>query len=256
MPRRLRDIVGGDPGQRLLRVAAGQNELGERGLVEYGNPLAACLMLAPDRLDTLTGLFAIGLAPTGAKDPFAQRRAAIGLVQNLIAWKLDFDLREGIALAAVKQPVAVSHEAQSAALDFIVGRLRAHFTELVRGEDKELYEQRMAEICRAEMARRGYATFPEPGRQVVKEEAHVGGDAGALREFEGQQAGAQRVLERLARAEVGRQRERGDELRESERRGLRVVDASIIPETPVSAMNAPSMLIGLRGSKLILEDDA
>src|SRR5690606_6311267 len=39
-----------------------------------------------DRLDSLTGLFAVGLAPTGAKDPFAQRRAAIGLVQNLIAW--------------------------------------------------------------------------------------------------------------------------------------------------------------------------
>ena len=36
-----------------------------------------------DRLDTLAGLFAAGLAPTGTKDPFAQRRAALGLVQNL-----------------------------------------------------------------------------------------------------------------------------------------------------------------------------
>lgn len=35
--------------------------------------------------------------------------------------------------------------------------------------------------------------------------------------------------------------------------GLRVVDASIMPETPVAALNAPSMLIGLRGAKLILE---
>ena len=37
-----------------------------------------------DRLDTLCGLFAAGLAPTGTKDPFAQRRAALGLVQ---AWR-------------------------------------------------------------------------------------------------------------------------------------------------------------------------
>jgi choline dehydrogenase len=36
--------------------------------------------------------------------------------------------------------------------------------------------------------------------------------------------------------------------------GLRVVDASAVPETPVSAMNAPSMLVGLRGAKMIVED--
>ncbi|NTW20795.1 MAG: glycine--tRNA ligase subunit beta, partial [Nostocales cyanobacterium W4_Combined_metabat2_030] len=40
-----------------------------------------------DRLDTLSGLFAVGLAPSGNKDPFAQRRAALGLVQSLVAWK-------------------------------------------------------------------------------------------------------------------------------------------------------------------------
>lgn len=78
-----------------------------------------------DRLDTLTGLFAVGLAPTGAKDPFAQRRAAIGLVQSLIDWDLDFDVREGIAWAAAQQPVKVSEEAHAEALDFISGRLRA-----------------------------------------------------------------------------------------------------------------------------------
>ncbi len=49
-----------------------------------------------DRLDTLSGLFAAGLAPTGTKDPFAQRRAALGLVQTLVAWNLEFDLREGL----------------------------------------------------------------------------------------------------------------------------------------------------------------
>jgi glycyl-tRNA synthetase len=78
-----------------------------------------------DRLDSLVGLFAVGLAPTGTKDPFAQRRAAIGLVQSLIARQQDFDLRAAIQLAAARQPVTVSEKAQSDALDFIVGRLRA-----------------------------------------------------------------------------------------------------------------------------------
>src|SRR5690606_38117298 len=82
-----------------------------------------------DRLDSLTGLFAVGLAPTGAKDPFAQRRAAIGLVQNLMAWDLDFDLRQGIALAAAGQPVTADDKVLQDTLDFVVGRLRAMLLE-------------------------------------------------------------------------------------------------------------------------------
>ncbi|MBX3048090.1 MAG: glycine--tRNA ligase subunit beta [Anaerolineales bacterium] len=78
-----------------------------------------------DRLDSLAGLFALGLEPTGAKDPFAQRRAAIGLVQSLIARDADFDLRAGLAAAAAAQPVPVSAEAQGRAAEFVVQRLRA-----------------------------------------------------------------------------------------------------------------------------------
>ncbi len=78
-----------------------------------------------DRLDSLIGLFAMGMEPTGAKDAFAQRRAAIGLVQNLIAADIDFDLRRGIQQAAVVQQVVVSEEAKVKTLDFVVQRLRA-----------------------------------------------------------------------------------------------------------------------------------
>jgi glycyl-tRNA synthetase len=77
-----------------------------------------------DRLDTLAGLFAVGLAPSGNKDPFAQRRAALGLVSSLLAWELDFDLRPAIAAAATHLPVEASSQSQSAVLDFIVERLR------------------------------------------------------------------------------------------------------------------------------------
>jgi glycyl-tRNA synthetase len=77
-----------------------------------------------DRLDSLAGLFAAGLAPTGNKDPFAQRRAALGLVQNLIAWDLDFDLREGLEKAAARLPLQATAESQAAVLTFLMERLR------------------------------------------------------------------------------------------------------------------------------------
>jgi glycyl-tRNA synthetase len=88
-----------------------------------------------DRLDSLAGLFAMGLEPTGAKDPFAQRRAAIGLVQSLMAWDLNFDLRVGIAQAAAVQPVVVSDESKAKTLDFIIQRLRALLLEANRRHD-------------------------------------------------------------------------------------------------------------------------
>jgi glycyl-tRNA synthetase len=77
-----------------------------------------------DRLDSLTGLFAVGLAPTGNKDPFAQRRAALGLVQNLIAWQLEFDLQVALEAAVMHLPIPTSAENQAACLEFIVERLR------------------------------------------------------------------------------------------------------------------------------------
>ena len=82
-----------------------------------------------DRLDMLSGLFAAGLAPTGTKDPYAQRRAALGLVQSLITWDLDFDLNEGLQLAAANLPVPLKPEALKACQEFITGRLKGFLTD-------------------------------------------------------------------------------------------------------------------------------
>jgi glycyl-tRNA synthetase len=82
------------------------------------------LISLADRLDLLVGLFAAGLAPTGAKDPFAQRRAALGLVQTLAIRQVDFDLRSGVESAKVLLPIPMSAENQAACLEFIVERLR------------------------------------------------------------------------------------------------------------------------------------
>jgi glycyl-tRNA synthetase len=64
------------------------------------------------------------LVPTGAKDPFGLRRAAIGVVQPLIEHGISFDLREAVAKAAKLQPIEVKDEVQTQILDFITGRLR------------------------------------------------------------------------------------------------------------------------------------
>ena len=55
-----------------------------------------------DRLDNLAGLFGIGQPPTGTKDPFALRRAALGVLRILVERELDLDLRDLVEFA-VKQ---------------------------------------------------------------------------------------------------------------------------------------------------------
>ncbi|HXF84837.1 MAG TPA: glycine--tRNA ligase subunit beta [Anaerolineales bacterium] len=83
-----------------------------------------------DRLDSLVGLFAAGLAPTGAKDPFGLRRAAIGIVQPLIEHNADFDLAEAVKKAALLQPIEVTEETQAKILEFLAGRLSVALKEM------------------------------------------------------------------------------------------------------------------------------
>ncbi len=92
------------------------------------NKIGLALGLA-DRLDSLTGLFAAGLAPTGTKDPFAQRRAALGLVQSLGAFDLDIDLRDALKKAAAQYTFAIDQKSLDATLEFIIGRLKSSLTD-------------------------------------------------------------------------------------------------------------------------------
>jgi glycyl-tRNA synthetase len=85
---------------------------------------AGLVVALADRLDSLVGLFAAGLAPSGTKDPFGMRRAAIGVVQPLIEHDLDFDLAEAVKKSAKTQPIKVSDETQTQILEFISGRLK------------------------------------------------------------------------------------------------------------------------------------
>lgn len=87
------------------------------------SPLGQCLALA-DRLDSLIGIFGIGQKPTGDKDPYGLRRAAIGIIRILSEGQLALDLpeliRQGIAIHGFNQP-----ELAGQLYGFILERYRA-----------------------------------------------------------------------------------------------------------------------------------
>lgn len=80
-----------------------------------------CLLSIADKLDTVVSLFTIGQAPTGDKDPFALRRAALGLLRIIIEKNYLFDLRELIDTEKA--------DINKQILDFILERLRAWYLE-------------------------------------------------------------------------------------------------------------------------------
>ena len=86
---------------------------------------AGVLLSVADRLDSLVGLFAVGLAPQSTADPYGLRRAALGIIQILLQKNIDVDLNVAVALAASIQPVPVSAEVQTQVVEFIGGRLRS-----------------------------------------------------------------------------------------------------------------------------------
>jgi len=93
------------------------------------NSPAGTLVALVDRLDSLVGLFAAGLAPKSTADPYGLRRAALGIIQILTDKSLDADLLQAVELTAIAQPIEVSSEARAQVLDFIAGRLRVWLSE-------------------------------------------------------------------------------------------------------------------------------
>ncbi len=87
------------------------------------------VLAVADRLDTLAGIFAVGKKPTGNKDPFGLRRAALGLLRILIECELELDLDKYLIHAIELQPVDIDdhRSLQRELFDFITDRLRAYY---------------------------------------------------------------------------------------------------------------------------------
>ncbi|MDP9083987.1 MAG: glycine--tRNA ligase subunit beta [Pseudomonadota bacterium] len=81
-----------------------------------------------DKLDTLVGIFALELRPSGTKDPFGLRRAALGVLRILLEGRLELDLIELLDTAAASQP-AQRPGVVDEVYDFIADRLRGMLLE-------------------------------------------------------------------------------------------------------------------------------
>jgi len=90
---------------------------------------AGQVLAVADKLDTLAGIFVLGKKPSGNRDPFGLRRAALGVIRILIEKSLDIDFAEAVKAAIVQQPASgADHGALRKELyDFIVDRLRRYY---------------------------------------------------------------------------------------------------------------------------------
>ena len=95
-----------------------------------------------DKIDTLAGVFSIGRKPSGNRDPFGLRRAALGIIRILVECGLDVDLQELIRKAVALQPKSkLSADELSADLyAFISDRLRRYFLDRDTGLATETFE--------------------------------------------------------------------------------------------------------------------
>ncbi|QKZ02274.1 glycine--tRNA ligase subunit beta [Pseudomonas eucalypticola] len=105
---------------------------------ELPTTLTGAAVAIADKLDTLVGIFGIGMLPTGSKDPYALRRAALGILRILIDKQLDLDLTKAVAFAvsAFGANVKAAGLAEQV-LDFIFDRLRARYED--EGTDVATY---------------------------------------------------------------------------------------------------------------------
>lgn len=84
-----------------------------------------------DRIDTMVGIFGIGQQPTGAKDPFALRRAALGVLRIIIESSLDIDLREVLEFAAKGfDSLPKGDDVVETVLDYTLERLRSRYQDM------------------------------------------------------------------------------------------------------------------------------
>ncbi|MNO74666.1 Glycine--tRNA ligase beta subunit [compost metagenome] len=106
---------------------------------ELPTTLTGAAVAVADKLDTLVGIFGIGMLPTGSKDPYALRRAALGVLRILIEKQLDLDLAQALDFAITQygdkvKALGLSEQVQ----DFVFDRLRARYED--EGVDVAVYQ--------------------------------------------------------------------------------------------------------------------
>lgn len=109
---------------------------------ELPKSIAGQLLAVADKLDTLAGIFSLGKRPSGNRDPFGLRRAALGMIRIVLEAGLDVDIGQAIGNAVSLQPrreekpVATSE----ALFEFVMERLKSHFGESACRFSAEAFE--------------------------------------------------------------------------------------------------------------------
>ena len=96
-----------------------------------------CAIAIADRLDSLVGLFGINQPPSGTRDPFALRRASLGVLRIIIERRLPLDLQTCCEWAQESFTVLTEQDTASTVVDYILERFRAHYDE--QGIGAEVY---------------------------------------------------------------------------------------------------------------------
>lgn len=132
----LQGVIGSD-----YAKLDGENDLVSIGIKEHYLPISSESGLATsitgqivgisDKIDTISGVFGLGKAPTGSADPLGLRRAALGILLTIINKKLSINLSSVIENAVSFQPVKIADKAIliNEIREFIIQRLRIYLNE-------------------------------------------------------------------------------------------------------------------------------
>jgi glycyl-tRNA synthetase beta chain len=130
----LQGIMGGYYAEAAGEPSAVAAAISEHYLPRFSGDLLppsdlGVIVALADRLDTLVGVFAAGLKPTGNKDPFALRRAALGVVRLLTETGLSPELDRLLAISAnaLAESIEVRPETLGEVRGFVLDRVRQHY---------------------------------------------------------------------------------------------------------------------------------
>lgn len=121
---------------------SGENEIVSLAIFEHYLPrslgdelpstTAGAVLSIADKLDSISGLFAIGVHPTGSQDPFALRRSALGIIKIILDKKLNLSLQELIEFALYIQ-------VEENSLTFDYEKVKVEITEFFLGRIKSMF---------------------------------------------------------------------------------------------------------------------
>jgi len=95
-----------------------------------------------DKLDTISGIYGIGQAPTGSKDPYALRRLALGLLRILLEAKIELNLKSLIDYSLNLHLKEVDRSCSDDIYSFMMDRLKAYYKDA--NIDSNVYEAVLA----------------------------------------------------------------------------------------------------------------